>query len=206
MFVTFDITVVIFVALFTFSFDSRHTLTFEEIYCGFVFIGIGVFGLYTLKRVSLTCLTPFMILNIFGCIFALITMVLACVRIFMLDRRHENYLMMKQEDLLILPKLNCTKDVIGKCYLTMLDIRQNIVACAESLHHKNLPKTFGQSILNPPSAEEIKYNIQQCEIMKIEAINEANQALSSAAGEGLGSSAPRIVYQLEVCRKYFYAR
>ena len=113
--------VIIFVALFTFSFDSRHTLTFEEIYCGFVFIGIGVFGLYTLKRVSLTSLTPFMILNIFGCIFALITMVLACVRIFMLDRRHENYLMMKREDLLILPKLNCTKDVIGKCYLTMLE-------------------------------------------------------------------------------------
>ena len=76
------------------------------------------------------------------------------------------------------------------------------ITCAESLHHKNLPKTFGQSILSPPSAEEIKYNIQQCEIMKIEAINEANQALSSAGEEGLGSSAPRLVYQLEVCRKY----
>ena len=92
MFVTFDITVVIFVALFTFSFDSRHTLTFEEIYCGFVFIGIGVFGLYTLKRVSLTCLTPFMILNIFGCIFAGVMVILAGVRMSVATKLYKIFL------------------------------------------------------------------------------------------------------------------
>ena len=108
------VSVLFFITLFTFSFDSRHSLTCEEIYCGLVFIGIGLFGLYTIKTVNLVSLTPFMILNIFGVIFASVMMTLACVRIFMMDRVHDNYLLMKQEDLILLPKLNCTQDVIGK--------------------------------------------------------------------------------------------
>ena len=52
------------------SLDTRHSLTCEELYCGLVFITVGVFGLYTVRHVNITSLTPFMILNIFGCIFA----------------------------------------------------------------------------------------------------------------------------------------
>ena len=75
--------------------------------------------------------------------------------------------MMKQEDLLLLPKLNCTKDVL------------------ESLHSKNYPKIFG-SVASTPSPEEVKYNIEQCEIMKLEGINDANQFLASGSGEHNG--------------------
>ena len=155
--------IVFFIILCTFSFDTRHSLTCEEIYCGFIFVAIGLFGLHTMKNINLTSLTSFMILNIFGCLFASIVVILSCVRIFMIDRVHENYIMMKQEDLLLLPKLNCTKDVL------------------ESLHTQNYPKIFGK-VSSTPTPMEIKFNIEQCELMKLEGINDANEFLSSGSG------------------------
>ena len=76
----------LFAILFTLSFDARHSLTCEEVYCGLLFIGIGVFGFYTLKRVNVTSLTPFMVLNIFGFIFAGLLLCLALVRVYMFDK------------------------------------------------------------------------------------------------------------------------
>ena len=61
---------ILFIILSILSLDTRHSLTCEELYCGLVFITVGVFGLYTVRHVNITSLTPFMILNIFGCIFA----------------------------------------------------------------------------------------------------------------------------------------
>ena len=81
----------------------------------------------------------------------------------MLQQVHENYKIMRQEDLMMIPTLNCTKDVI------------------ESFELKKTPKVFGIPT-STPSPAEIKYHIEQCEIMKIETINEANELLSSSTG------------------------
>eukprot|EP00090_Calanus_glacialis_P000865 TRINITY_DN10614_c0_g1_i1.p1 TRINITY_DN10614_c0_g1~~TRINITY_DN10614_c0_g1_i1.p1 ORF type:complete len:440 (-),score=114.94 TRINITY_DN10614_c0_g1_i1:149-1468(-) len=146
--------ILFFFILFTLSFDARHTLTFEEIYCGLVFIGIGIFGFYTVRRLSVTSLTPFMVLNIFGCIFAGLLLVLALVRIYMLDKVQDKYLTLRQEDLLSFPKLNCTRDVLETIY----------------------PKRF-----TTPSPEVIRINIDHCEKMKRDAIAEAKEILSSGS-------------------------
>jgi len=146
--------ILFFFILFSLSFDARHTLTFEEIYCGLVFIGIGVFGFYTVRRVSETSLTPFLVLNIFGCIFAGLLLVLALVRIYMLDKVQEKYVTLRQEDLLQFPKLNCTKDVL------------------ETIYHKKF---------TTPSPEDIRNTINHCEKMKRDAIAEAQQILSSGS-------------------------
>ena len=141
-----------FLALFIFSLDTRHSLTCEEIYCGLAFLCIGAFGLYTVKHVNMTSLTPFMILNIFGCIFAGLLLGLATVRILMLDRLQENILSMKQQDLVILPGLNCTKDVL-----------ESVTA------DQRTPNIFG-AVRETPSQAQIKNNIEECERMKLENI------------------------------------
>ena len=146
--------ILFFFILFSLSFDARHTLTFEEIYCGFVFIGIGVFGFYTVRKVSETSVTPFLVLNIFGCLFAFLLLVLALVRIYMLDKVQEKYVTLRQEDLLQFPKLNCTKDVL------------------ETIYHKQF---------TTPSPEEIRSTINHCEKMKRDAIAEAEHILSSGS-------------------------
>ena len=143
-----------FLALFIFSLDTRHSLTCEEIYCGLAFLAIGAFGLYTVKQVKMTSvtITPFIILNIFGCIFAGILLALAAVRILMLDRLQENILSMKQQDLVILPTLNCTKDVLES-------VRAD----------QRTPNIFG-AVRETPSESQIKKNIEECERMKLENI------------------------------------
>ena len=141
-----------FMALFIFALDTRHSLTCEEIYCGLAFICIGAFGLYTVKHINMTSLTPFMILNIFGCIFAGILLTLATVRILMLDRLQQDILIMKQQDLALLPGLNCTKDVLES---TRADQRT--------------PNIFG-AVRDSPSPAQIKHNIEECERMKLENI------------------------------------
>ena len=57
---------VIFFILLSFYLDTRHSLTCEELYCGFAFICIGCFGLYAVRNISLATITSFLILNIFG--------------------------------------------------------------------------------------------------------------------------------------------
>jgi len=166
--------ILFFIFLFTLSFDARHTLTFEEIYCGFVFIGIGVFGFYTVKNISVTSLTPFMVLNIFGCLFAGLLLVLALVRIYMVDKVEQKYLTMKQEDLEYFPKLNCTKDVLETIY----------------------DKRF-----TTPSPEHIRTNIEHCEKMKRDAIEEAKYVLASGGKFG----GPRKIYQMEIALALFEA-
>ena len=146
--------ILFFFILFTLSFDTRHTLTFEEVYCGFVFIGIGIFGFFTVRRVSLTSLTPFMILNIFGCIFAGLLLVLALVRIYMIDKLEERFVHMKHEDLHHFPRINCTKDVL------------------ESINHQ---------IKGTPAPDEIRNSIERCEEMKRDAIYEAEHMLSAGS-------------------------
>ena len=165
-----------FFILFTLSFDMRHTLTFEEVYCGFVFIGIGTFGFYTIKKVSLTSLTPFMVLNVFGVLFAGLLLALAAVRIYMLDKVQERYVNLKQEDLVHFPRLNCTKDV-----LESLNQMQ--------LHHRQQPLT----------KEEIQINIRNCEQMKHDAIVEADKIFLSQS-EYAG---PRKIFQLEIALALF---
>ena len=120
------------------------------IVAGLAFIFIGAFGLYTVKHINITSLTPFMILNIFGCIFAGILLALASVRILMLDKMQEKMLMMKQQDLIILPRLNCTRDVL------------------ESVRgDQQSPNIFGV-VRDRPSQAEIRHNIEECERMKLE--------------------------------------
>lgn len=156
--------IVLFISLFIFHLDTRHSLTNEEVYCGLVIISIGSFGLYSIKKgISLTNMTAILILNFFGCVFAGIIISLSSVRIIMLQQVHENYKTMRQEDLRMIPSLNCTKDVI------------------ESFQLKKTPKVFGIQT-STPSPAEIKYHIEQCEIMKMETINEANELLSSSTG------------------------
>ena len=101
----------------------------------------------------------------------------------MLQQVHENYKTMRQEDLRMIPSLNCTKDVI------------------ESFQLKKTPKVFGIQTLTPSQAE-IKYHIEQCEIMKMETINEANELLSSSTGiYAIGISDPylRNILQCQEC-------
>ena len=83
---------IFFIILFTFNFDTRHSLTYEEIYCGFIFLGIGMFGLYTIKTINLISITPFMILNIFGCIFASVMVILAGVRMSVATKLYQRLL------------------------------------------------------------------------------------------------------------------
>ena len=65
--------IILFIALFIFHLDTRHSLTNEEVYCGLVIISIGSFGLYSIKKgISLTNLTALLILNFFGKLFAYI--------------------------------------------------------------------------------------------------------------------------------------
>ena len=93
-------------------------------------------------------------LNIFGCLFAFLLLVLALVRIYMLDKVQEKYVTLRQEDLLQFPKLNCTNDVL------------------ETIYHKQF---------TTPSPEEIRNTINHCEKMKRDAIAEAEQILSSGS-------------------------
>ena len=102
----------------------------------------------------MTSLTPFMVLNIFGCIFAGLLLVLALVRIYMLDKVQDKYLTLRQEDLLSFPKLNCTRDVLETIY----------------------PKRF-----TTPSPEVIRINIDHCEKMKRDAIAEAKEIVYSGS-------------------------
>ena len=185
-----------FMALFIFSLDSRHSLTCEEIYCGLAFVCIGAFGLYTVKHINMTSLTPFMILNIFGCIFAGILLALATVRILMLDRLQENIISMKQQDLVLLPSLNCTKDVLES-------VRSD----------QRTPNIFG-AVRERPGPAEIKHNIEECEIMKLENIRsnlllpqhalyfflfrEANEVVTGARDI---LAVPRQIYLLEIGKK-----
>lgn len=74
---------------------------------------------------------------------------LASARIFMLDRLQENIVTIRQQDLQLLPRLNCTKDVL------------------ESVGAMRRPNIFGV-VGSGPSSEEIRHNIQQCELMKLE--------------------------------------
>ena len=106
------------------------------------------------KQVKMTSvtITPFIILNIFGCIFAGLLLGLATVRILMLDRLQENILSMKQQDLVILPTLNCTKDVL-----------ESVTA------DQRTPNIFG-AVRETPSQAQIKNNIEECERMKLENI------------------------------------
>ena len=97
----------------------------------------------------------------------------------MMDKVHDNYLLMRQQDLILLPKLNCTQDVMGK-------IKQPELILIESLeslqHNRNAPKVFGQ-MTHTPSPAEIKTNIEECEKMKIESIKDAEEVLSTGASE-----------------------
>ena len=70
----------------------------------------------------------------------------------MLDRLQENILTIRQQDLDLLPALNCTKDVL-----------ESVGAKQER------PNIFGV-VGSSPSEEEIRHNIQQCELMKLENI------------------------------------
>ena len=77
---------------------------------------------------------------------------LASARIFMLDRLQENIVTIRQQDLQLLPHLNCTKDVL------------------ESVRADQLtPNIFG-AVRDRPSPAEIKHNIEECERMKLENI------------------------------------
>jgi len=168
--------IVLFLLLLSLSLDSRHSLTFEELYCGLVFLCVGVFGLFTLKHVTITSLTPFLILNFFACIFACLLLALASARIFMLDRLQENIVTIRQQDLQLLPRLNCTKDVL------------------ESVGAMRRPNIFGV-VGSGPSSEEIRHNIQQCELMKLENMREAKEVVS---GESDYLGWPRKVFILEI--------
>ena len=53
-----------------------------QVYCGLLFIGIGLFGFYTVKHLAVTSLTPFMVLNIIACLFSGLLITLALIRYF----------------------------------------------------------------------------------------------------------------------------
>ena len=96
----------------------------------------------------MTSLTPFMVLNIFGCLFAglLVTLALircklmmikmltlttpSFIRIYMFDRVQEKGLAYRREDLRFLPTLNCTRFTIIlptlDCSNFILDIYEDI--------------------------------------------------------------------------------
>ena len=81
-----------------------------------------------------------------------ILLVLASVRIVMMDRLQENIVTIRQQDLQLLPSLNCTKDV-----LESVGSRQE---------RPNIFGVLGSTV----TEEEIKHNIEQCELMKLENI------------------------------------
>ena len=95
---------------------------------------------------------------------------------------------------MMIPTLNCTKDVL------------------ESFSTSRTPKIFGYQT-STPSPAEIKYNIEQCELMKMETINEANEVLATSTGNNIlvhiiktndynilvpGMSGPCTVYYIEI--------
>ena len=55
-------------------------LIITQVYCGLLFIGIGLFGFYTVKHLAVTSLTPFMVLNIIACLFSGLLITLALIR------------------------------------------------------------------------------------------------------------------------------
>jgi len=164
----------LFVVLFSLSFDARHSLTFEEIYCGLLFIGIGLFGFYTVKHLAVTSLTPYMLLNIFGCLFAGLLVTLALIRIYMFDKMQEKGLAYRREDLRFLPTLNCTRDVL-----------EDIVDLSAVDYTKRH---------TTPSPEDVERSIRNCERLREEELRDARTVL----GRGAEMGGPRKVYQLEI--------
>jgi len=156
------------------GFDARHSLTFEEVYCGLLFIGIGLFGFYTVKHLAVTSLTPFMVLNIIACLFSGLLITLALIRIYMFDTVQEKGLAYRREDLKFLPTLNCTRDVLEDIV--------DLSAVDYTRRHTT------------PSPEDVERSIRNCERMREHELRDARMVL----GRGAETGGPRKVYQLEI--------
>jgi len=132
---------------------------FEEIWCGIIFIIIGIFGVFTARRASVSWLTAFVTLSVFGSLFCIVILVTTAIKTAYNDdpryyetQRLESDLSWMRDD----SAYNCTE--------------------------RQLPWDFNRTIMELPV--NFTLNVEACELDRATAIKEDEIQLAAILATG----------------------